>query len=336
MGYRVGLIGTGGIARAHGKACQQVERAELVAVCDISQDAMAQFGDQFGVEAQYLSLDEMLKSENLDIVVICNWGAHHAETGIQAARSGLVKAVLCEKPFTINAVEAEALAQAGRESGVLVAEAFKFRYHPMHIKAKEWVASGAIGELIQVRSTFCTGVPLENRRPEKNWRWNKKQGGGSIFDLACYNIHHARFMFGVEPERVFAVELPGVEVDDASTIVMDFGGGRSAQISVAFNTWPSQYAEMVGDKGMLRLEKAWNNEDKPVAIEKETSDGKETLEFEPVFQFALQLEHLCDCLETGMPHRIPLENSVAQMRVIDAIYESMHTGQSVELSGGVK
>ena len=336
MSYRVGLIGTGGIARAHGKACQQVDRAELVAVCDISKDAMANFGERFGVEAQYLDLDEMLAKENLDIVVICNWGAYHAKTGIQAARSGQVKAVLCEKPFTINAAEAETFAQAGRESGVLVAEAFKFRYHPMHIKAKELVTSGAIGELIQVRSTFCTGVPLENRRPEKNWRWNKEQGGGSIFDLACYNIHYARFMFGAEPERIFAVELPGVEVDDASTIVMDFGGGRTAQISVAFNAWRSQYAEVIGDQGMLRMDKAWNNEDQLVAIEQETGDGKEVIEFEPVFQFALQLEHLCDCLETGAPHRIPLEDSVAQMRAIDAIYESMATGKSVELVGGAK
>jgi predicted dehydrogenase len=115
MSYRVGLIGTGGIARAHGKACQQVDRAELVAVCDISKDAMANFGERFGVEAQYLDLDEMLAKENLDIVVICNWGAYHAKTGIQAARSGQVKAVLCEKPFTINAAEAETCTSGKRK-----------------------------------------------------------------------------------------------------------------------------------------------------------------------------------------------------------------------------
>ena len=333
MAYRVGLIGTGGIARAHGKACQQVERVDLVAVCDISKEAMASFGEQFGVDAQYLNLDEMLTKEHLDIVVICNWGAHHAETGIQVVRSGLVKAVLCEKPFTMNVVEAEAFAQAARDSGVLVAEAFKFRHHPMHIKAKELVDAGAIGELIQVRSTFCPNVPTHDRSPEKNWRWNKAQGGGSIFDLACYNIHHARFIFGSEPERVFAAECAGVEVDDAASVLMDFGGGRTAMISVGFNMWPSQYVEISGDEGILRLEKAWKNEDEPVEIAIETRERKKTIAIEPAFEFALQLEHLCDCLETGEPHRISLENSIAQMRVIDAVYESMATKQAVVLSG---
>ena len=87
--YRVGLVGTGGIARAHGKACQLADSADLAAICDVSEAALAGFGEQFDVspENRYLSLDEMLATENLDIAVICTWGAYHAETGIQIAQS---------------------------------------------------------------------------------------------------------------------------------------------------------------------------------------------------------------------------------------------------------
>jgi predicted dehydrogenase len=97
---------------------------------------------------------------------------------------------------------------AGKEHGVLVAEAFKFRHHPMHLKAKELIEAGVIGDLLNVRSTFCTnsGRLLAERTPESNWRFNKAQGGGSIYDLACYNIHHARYVFGEEPVRVFAAQ----------------------------------------------------------------------------------------------------------------------------------
>lgn len=333
MVYRVGLVGTGGIARAHGNACGQIDAAELVAIHDVSAENLERFGEEFGIEARYTDLEQMLDKANLDIAVICTWGAFHAETGIKIAQSQQVRAILCEKPFTQNAAEAEAFVAAGRENDVLVAEAFKFRHHPMHLKAKEMVEEGAIGDLLNLRSTFCTnaGNPLSNRTPESNWRFNKAQGGGSIYDLACYNIHHARFIFDAEPARVFASQERGIEVDDAASIVLVFPGGRTAQISVGFNSYSSQYAEISGHSGMLRLNTVWNNENRAVVLEHHTRDGSESIEFEPTFQFALQLQHMCQCLETAQPHRIPPQHSVAQMQVLDAVKESMESGRAVEL-----
>ncbi len=332
--YRVGIVGTGGIARAHGGACKALEGVELAAICDLSVEALNRYGDEFGVSRRYLSLNDMLDAENLDIAIICNWGAYHAETGIQLAGSRRVKAILCEKPFTSTAAEAEQMVAAAKENGILIAEAFKFRHHPMHIKAKELVDSGAIGEVMTVRSTFCTGGGgggPETRRPEHNWRFNKAKGGGSIYDLGCYCIHHARFILGAEPVRVFAAKQPGIEVDDAAYLLLVFPGDRTAQISVGFNAAGGQYAEISGRAGTLRLDSVWNNENHPVAIDLRTKDGAQTIPFEPVNQFALQLQHLCDCLTTGQPHRISPENSVNQMRVIDAVFESMATGRTVAL-----
>ena len=333
MSYRVGLVGTGGIARAHGRACQQIAAAELVAVCDVSAAQLVRYGEEFGVEARYTDLDAMLREAELDIAIICTWGAFHAETGIHICNSGRVKAVLCEKPFTQDAAQAAAFAATGRKNRVLVAEAFKFRHHPMHLRAKAMIDADAIGDLVGVRSTFCTssGGPLTERTPESNWRFNRAKGGGSIYDLACYNIHHARFAFGAEPEQVFAAQQRGLETDDAASITLVFSGGRTAQIAVGFNAFSSQYAEISGHRGMLRLDQAWNNENRAVTIEHRTPSGVEVVEFPPCFQFALQLQHLCECLAGGGEHRIPPEHSVAQMRVLDAVKESMETGRVVEL-----
>ena len=335
MAYRVGLVGTGGIARAHGNACQQIEEADLAAIYDVSEEQLARYGEEYGVaeEARYTDLDQMLNEAELDIVSICTWGCFHAEVGIQVCNSQKVKAVLCEKPFTQTAAEAEAFVAAGRENGVLVAEAFKFRHHPMHLKAKELIEAGVIGDLLNVRSTFCTnsGRAVADRTPESNWRFNKAKGGGSIYDLACYNIHHARFIFGEEPVRVFAAQEMGIEADDAASILLEFSRGRAAQISVGFNSYSSQYAEISGHKGTLRLDRVWNNENTGVAIEQRTVDGVEVIEFAPCFQFALQLQHLCECLETVRAHRIAPEHSIAQMRVMDAVKESMEIGTVVAL-----
>ena len=336
MSYRVGIVGTGGIARAHGNACQQVEEAELVAIYDVSEQQLASFGDEFNVSARYTDLAQMLNNERLDILCICTWGCFHAEIGVAACKSGQVQAILCEKPFTQTAAEAETFVAAAAEKGVLVAEAFKFRHHPMHLRSKALIESGAIGDLLNVRSTFCTnsGRPISTRSPESNWRFNKARGGGSIYDLACYNIHHARFIFDAEPERVFASQEAGIETDDAASIALVFPGGRTAQISVGFNSYNSQYAEISGHEGMLRLDHVWNNENQPVTIEQHRMNEQvSVIEFEACFQFALQLQDMCDCLAEGKVHRIAPEHSIGQMRVLDAVKESMQTRSVVELKG---
>lgn len=332
--YRIGIVGTGGIAKAHGRACKELECAELHAICDISEEALHRYAEAFGVKRLYGNLDQMLASEELDIAIVANWGAFHAETGIQIAKSRRVKAIICEKPFTSNAAEAEQLVNAANANGILVTEAFKFRHHPMHLKAKEFIDAGEIGEVKTVRSTFCTGGRgggPESRPPERNWRFNKAKGGGSIYDLGCYCIHHARFVFDAEPVTVFATQQWGIEVDDAMYMLLTFPGERTAQISVGFNSANAQYAEICGTAGMLRLDRIWNNEDRHVSIEKHTVDGLESIEFESVFQFTNQLRHLCDCLTTGQPHRISPENCVRQMKVMDAARESVETGNVVAI-----
>ena len=330
--FRVALVGTGGISRAHARACSLTDNARLVAVCDVSQEAIHRFSAQFDVEKTYLRLEDMLASEEIDIAVICTWGAFHADVGIRIAESRKVRAILCEKPFTQISADAERLVAAATAHDVLVVEAFKFRHHPMHLKAKELAEEGAVGELKVLRSTFCTASSKSKERtPDKNWRWNKAKGGGAIYDLGCYNIHYARWIFESEPVEVYATARWGIEVEDAATIQLLFPNHGVAQIAVGFDTWSSQEVEIHGTTGSIFVDRAWNNEDRAVSLERRSFEKIERYEFEPVFQFQLQLEHLCDCLSCGCPHRISPLNSVAQMRVVDSVFESIRTGRAVEV-----
>ena len=336
--YRVAIVGTGSIATRHGRACNEVNSAELWSICDISEDSLSSFGDEFGVARRYTNLKEMLAVEEFDIAIVSTWGPSHAETSVQLAESKRVKAILCEKPFALTTPEAEQMAEAAHRNGVLLAEAFKFRHHPMHLRAKELVDSGAIGDVRSIRSTLVTPPRVLRLKvndgellPDRNWRWNRKKGGGSIYDVGCYCIHHARFVLEAEPVRVFAVAELGVEVDDATYIILEFPGDHAAQISVGYTSWDSQYTEICGTSGMIRMDRAWSNEDKPVTLQLQTSQGVENIEFEPTFQFADQLQHLCDCLSSGIPHRISLDNSICQARAIDAIFLSLETGRAIEM-----
>jgi predicted dehydrogenase len=222
-----------------------------------------------------------------------------------------------------------------RSNGVLLAEAFKFRHHPQHLKAKEIVESGEIGEVKCIRSTFTTSTrDPEAMTPDANWRFNREKGGGAVYDLGCYNIHHARYIIGAEPTCVYAVGDFGAlsHVDEAVAVLLKFPGDVTAQFSLGFRYFGSQSTEIYGTQGFIKTELSWNNRTKPVSLEVCFQGGSTaTYDFVPINQFVLQLEHLCECLETGVPHRIPPENSLGNMRVIDAIFESMGSGQPVGL-----
>lgn len=337
MTFKVGIVGAGGIAHCHGRAAQEAPEAELTAICDVSEDALERFGESFGVTRRYTDLERMLQEEEIDILSVCTWGNSHADIAIRAARTGRVRAILCEKPISSTAVECADMIAAAREYGVLLAEAFKFRHHPCHIRAKELIDAGEIGKVMLIRSTFTAAVDPGNLRPDFNWRFNRDKRGGATYDLGCYCIHHARFIVGSDPTLVHARghygQLSGVPESVAAQF--DFPGEITAQCVFSFRYHGSQEFEVYGTDGYMRMDMAWNNEDHPVALEIRKNNGEErTIRFAPVFQFTNQLRHLCECLESGRPHRIPPENSLGNMRVIDAVHASIDSGKPVDLNPG--
>ena len=337
MSYRVGIVGAGGIAHCHARAAREAPEAEPAAICDVSEEALGRFGDAFGVSRRHTGLERMLREEEIDILVVSTWGDSHADISIRAAETGCVKAILCEKPISSTAAECEAMIAAARKNGVLLAEAFKFRHHPCHLKAKELIAAGEIGEMYLIRSTFTAPVDPRFLRPDHNWRFNRQKRGGAVYDLGCYCIHHARFIAGSEPYLVHARGHYGgtSEVPEAVAVQLDFPGNISAQCAFSFRYHGSQEFEVYGTDGYMRMDMAWNNEDHPVELEIRKNDGEErTIKFAPVYQFTNQLRHLCECLETGKSHRIPAENSLGNMRVIDAIHASIDSGRPEDLNPG--
>jgi predicted dehydrogenase len=313
-----------------------VGEAELVAVCDARPEAAEALAGEFGVARTAVGLEALLAGEPLDLAIVATWGDSHAEVTRALAASGRVRAILCEKPISLTAAEAESMAAAARAGGVLLAEAFKFRHHPAHLEARELVDAGAIGRVSHVRSTFSTSTPSNRRDPELNWRFNRRRGGGAIYDLGCYCTHHARWLMGAEPTAVHALgRAEGAGgVDEVVAATLAFPGDRSAQWWVSFGDAPSQEVEVFGSEGRLRIERAWNNEDQPTAVELIGLDGQvRRLEFEPVFQFALQLRHMCECIRDGQPPRVPVEDSIGQMRALDALRASLRSGVAEPVAG---
>jgi xylose dehydrogenase (NAD/NADP) len=336
---RVVIVGAGGISYQHAAACRDLPDVELVAICDTRLEAAAKLADEFGVANRYEGVDALLGAESADLAIVSAWGRAHAELVEKLARSGRVKGILCEKPLAIDAPEAAEMARVAEATGVLLAEAFRLRHQPIHHRAIELLRAGRIGDVRHVRNAMMTHQPPERRRPELNWRFNKPAGGGVTYDIGCYCINQARWAIGAEPETVHAVGRWGEvsQVDEHVVAHATFPGGRTAEWCVSWQAGPAHVAEVLGTAGRMRIERAWGIDAQgATAIEITEPDGKvETIEFAPVKQFELQLAHMKECLETGRPHRIPPSDSIAQMRVIDAVYASLRTGQAAELPSAV-
>ena len=331
---RVVIVGAGVIAYRHAAACRDLEGVELTAVADTRLESANKLADEFGVGPRYEGLDALLAAESADLAIVSAWGSAHADLVAKLARSGKVRAILCEKPLAMDAAEAEQMVQVAASSGVLLAEAFRLRHQPCHHRAIELLRAGRIGEVRHVRNAMMSNQPAERRRAETNWRVNKAGGGGVTYDIGCYCINHARWVMGDEPESVQAIgrwgEASGVDEHVVAHAV--FPGGRTAEWAVSWHAGPVHVAEVVGTLGRMRIENAWDNHDNgATAIEIADANGVETIAFPPVNQFQLQLAHMKECIETGKPHRIPGSDSIAQMRVIDAVYGSLRTGQPVAI-----
>jgi predicted dehydrogenase len=331
MAYKVGIVGMGSIGCTHACACQQVEQAELVAICDISPEALARHGDEFSVSQRYVKLEDMLAQEALDILIIGTWGISHALMSNAAARSRRVRAILVEKPISMNAAECEEMIAVARDNNVWIAEGLKVLHHPQYARVGEIIDSGRIGNLRMIRSTISSAIV--DWAPPDNWRFDARLGGGSVYDLACYPIAYARGIVGAEPERVYAVGAfgEGSDVDLSATIVLEFPDDVTAQLFSSYDGGTCQSTEILGSRGWIHMDLHYDERSgRGIEVFCDDHDA-EVHRLGPADQFVLQLEHLCECLDTGRPYRVSPEFSLGNMRTIDAVNESMRSGEPVDL-----
>jgi len=156
--YRVGIIGCGGMARAHANAYRDLPQTRLVAGADISEAALQRFGEEYEVTALYTDYHEMLGKETLDIVDVCTWPRLHPEPTIAAAEAG-VKGIICEKPMALSLPEADAMIVAADKSGTKLAIGHQLRCWGRVTKAREIITAGEIGEPYHFHG-ICDGGDL--------------------------------------------------------------------------------------------------------------------------------------------------------------------------------
>lgn len=322
--YRVAIVGCGGISHAHGNAWRDIPEIEIVGACDEKIESLSRFATTYSVENTYKDLRHMLEKQQPDILVIATWPSSHLKNVLEAVRCG-VKGILVEKPIAVNTSQLEQMIQVTEGAGILMMEAFMYRHHPLTLAVREKVAEGAIGDVRYARSTFSTGLT-----DRTNWRLRGELGGGAVMDLGCYCINIIRYLIGREPESVWATGKYEAMNCVWETLIgtLDFGDGVTGQFDCSFGwTWRECY-EITGTEGTIFVKSAWGNSEG----ESHFTVNGETNIVTGVNPYATEILNLCESVVNGTPLLLPISDALGNMRVIDALHESAHTGQRIRIS----
>ncbi len=325
---RWGVLGVAAIATEKViPAMKKGTRTEIVAIASRDFTRSRHAAAQLDIPNAYGSYQELLADPTVDAVYNPLPNHLHVPWSIKAASAG--KHVLCEKPIALRAKEVKDLIRVRDTAGVKIGEAFMVRTHPQWLSAREIVRSGDIGELRAITSTFS----YFNRDPN-NIRNIKAFGGGAVMDIGCYPITMSRFLFEREPARVVAVidRDPDMGPDRLSSALLDFETGQ-AIFTCSTQLVPFQRMQIMGTRGRIEMEIPYNiPPDEPTRIF--IDNGAELAgrsarieEFAAADQYTIQGDEFSKAIQENTEVPVPLENALANMRVIDAVLRSGQTGR---------
>ncbi len=318
---RWGILGTASIAEAIVEGLALSGMGEVVAIASRDLAKAKRWAETYHARHAFGSYDELLQSGLVDVVYNPLPNSMHAGWTIRALEAGVP--VLCEKPFTATAAEAREVLAARDRTGVLVAEAFMYRFHPLYDTLIPMLRDGAIGDITSIWSTFTWYLDDRAQIPA-----SAELAGGALMDVGCYPVNFARLVAGCEPVRACAFQR-GVEVDDTLAGLLEFPNGTIGQVECSIESHEHVRAQIVGTRGMIVLDKPWNPGDASAEFVLFRDGHEERIATPGANRYRLEIEDLSRAILEGAPLRWPIEDAVANMAAIDALLASARTGNVV-------
>jgi predicted dehydrogenase len=325
---RWGVIGAAAIAVDKViPAMQQGQWTHVTAIASRDPRKARAATDRLDIAHAYGSYEELLEDSGIEAVYNPLPNHLHVPWSIKAAEAG--KHVLCEKPIGLTAAEVHQLLDVRKRTGMQIGEAFMVRLHPQWLTARQLVEAGRIGELRLVSGHFSYF-----KRDPANIRNRVDCGGGALMDVGCYTVNLSRFLFQEEPTEVVALleRDPELQIDRLTSVLMHFPSGQ-ANFSCATQLVPYQRMHIHGTTGRIEIEVPFNAPpDRPTRIMLDDGrdvlgKGIETMEFPIVNQYTIQGDRFSEAIRRGTPMPVPLEDSITNMAVLDAIFRSARNGR---------
>ncbi len=321
---RWGILSTARIAlRRVIPAILESQSAAVVAIASRELANAREVATQFGIPRAYGSYEALLDDPAVDAIYNPLPNSLHRPWTLRAAEAS--KHVLCEKPLALDAAEADEMVSACQHAGVLLQEAFMYRFHPQIERLQRLVRDGAVGIPWLVRSAFTFTV---TRTPDI--RLDAALGGGGLMDVGCYCINLSRLLLG-EPIAASASGRYEQDVDVILAGMLRFPDDVTAQFDCGLRVPPRQFCEVVGAEGVIALPRPFLPQEDPVTISVRRGEREDRIEIPGTNQYTRMIDAFVECVRTGRPPRFPASDAVRNMRAIDALRQSVHTGQQVSI-----
>ena len=314
---RIGVLGAAAIVPAAlTNPARSVPEAKVVAIAARDSNRAHAFARKHHIPRVHQTYNDLLADSKIDAIYNPLPNSLHAEWTIRALRAG--KHVLCEKPFASNAQEAEEMANAARDTGLVLSEAFAYRYHPLTRRVKEIIASGELGRVQHIEAQFCFLLPSRN-----NIRFKYELAGGALMDCGCYPVSLIRFLAEAEPtvDRAQA-RLFAPQVDHKMSADLSFADGRTAHL-VCDMLSPKLFRSSLqvrGEAGKLQVinpyHPHWFN-----WLRVRGRNGSHSKHVGGGDVYLLQLRAFVKAILGEIKLNTDPPDAIDNMRVIDAIYE---------------
>lgn len=327
---RWGILGAARVNERLMPAIVEAANAELVAIASRRPGAAAQTLAKYAPDhahvRTYDDLDALLVDPNVDAVYLPLANHEHAEWTLKAIQHG--KHVLCEKPMALTVADIEAIETAAKQYNVTVMEGFMYRFHPQHARVKELLASGIIGEVRSVRSSYSFMM-----RPARLYRLTESvaNGGGAMWDIGCYAIHSLRMILDKAPKAVTAIASYVESGADVTTSgIVDFGNGQLGHFDFSFERARRCEYEIIGTQGGIKCHVVWQLPGDVPIISWWTEAGQQCEERLPAQNhFALEIEHFSASVLNGTLPALSFTDAKQNCQLIVAALQSAAEGKVV-------
>ncbi len=327
---RWGILSTAkiGVAKVI-PAMQAGEYCEITAIASRDLKKAQAAATELGILRGYGSYEALLADPEVEAIYNPLPNHLHVPWSVKALEAG--KHVLCEKPIALTAAEAQQLLDVAKQYPQLkIMEAFMYRHHPQWQRAWQLVAEGQIGDLRTIQSFFS----YYNVDPD-NIRNIPDIGGGGLMDIGCYCISLSRFIFDREPQRVLGiVEYDSqFRTDRLASGILDFGPG-TATFTCSTQLTPYQRVNIFGTEGRVEIEIPFNApNDRPCKMWHQRGSEIEEIVFDVCDQYTIQGDLFSQAVLEGTEVPTPLEDAVANMKVIEGIVRSAECGSWIYIGG---
>jgi predicted dehydrogenase len=312
---RWGVVGTGGIAAAFADDLRRLPDAALVAVGSRSAAAADAFGERYGVARRHASYAALAADPDVDVVYVATPHPVHREAALLAIEAG--KAVLVEKPFTLNAAEAAEVIGAARRHGVFLMEAMWTRFLPHMAQIRDLVGAGALGDLRAVHADHGQWF-----LPDASHRlFAPELGGGALLDLGVYPVSFASMMLGT-PTDVTATSQPAFTgVDAQTTVVLRYDEGRQAVLTMSLEALGTNRAAIIGTDARLEIDARWYGPTSFTVVRRDGSAQRHERQHEDGKGLRHEAAEVGRCLREGRLESevLPLEETLSVMATMDEV-----------------